>query len=126
MFDVCTCGVVSLLLHVLLLRCAALHVNPHPTTPSQHNHTGCFGLDIGPQTASAFSEAMLRCKTLFWNGPMGRFEVPGFAAGTHTIARAMGAATAAGATTVIGGGWGGLDGGRVKLVCIFLRGRASC
>jgi phosphoglycerate kinase len=65
---------------------------------------GCFGLDIGPKTAQLFAEAVMGCRTLFWNGPMGRFEVPGFAAGTEAIARAMSTATDAGATTVVGGG----------------------
>lgn len=65
--------------------------------------TGCYGLDIGPETAAAFTEAIQGCKTVFWNGPMGRFEVPGFAAGTHAVARAMGQATAAGSTTIVGG-----------------------
>lgn len=64
---------------------------------------GCFGLDIGPLTTQLFTEAVLGCTTLFWNGPMGRFEVPGFAAGTEAIAKAMGQATDAGATTVVGG-----------------------
>jgi 3-phosphoglycerate kinase len=64
---------------------------------------GCYGLDIGPQTAATFEEAILSCKTVFWNGPMGRFEVPGFAAGTRAVATAMGQATAAGSTTVVGG-----------------------
>jgi phosphoglycerate kinase len=64
---------------------------------------GCFGLDIGPKSVAQFSKAIMGCKTLFWNGPMGRFEVPGFAAGTEAIARAMSQATEAGATTVVGG-----------------------
>lgn len=65
---------------------------------------GCFGLDIGPKSSQAFTQALASCRSLFWNGPMGRFELPGFAAGTHAIARAVGALTAAGATTVVGGG----------------------
>lgn len=65
---------------------------------------GCFGLDIGPKSAQLFADAVAGCKTLFWNGPMGRFEVPGFAAGTAAIARAVSQATDAGATTVVGGG----------------------
>jgi phosphoglycerate kinase len=64
---------------------------------------GCFGLDIGPKTATSFAHAISGCKTLFWNGPMGRFEVPGFAAGTAAIAHALGTATTAGATTILGG-----------------------
>eukprot|EP00878_Enallax_costatus_P034143 GHUV01037788.1.p2 GENE.GHUV01037788.1~~GHUV01037788.1.p2 ORF type:complete len:109 (-),score=20.54 GHUV01037788.1:476-802(-) len=67
-------------------------------------YAGCFGLDIGPKTAAAFIAAMKSCRTLFWNGPMGRFEVPGFAQGTAAIAAAMGDATENGVTTVIGGG----------------------
>ncbi|WIA38673.1 hypothetical protein OEZ86_001979 [Tetradesmus obliquus] len=73
-----------------------------PEAPCVPN--GCYGLDIGPETAAAFTEAIQGCKTVFWNGPMGRFEVPGFAAGTHAVARAMGQATAAGSTTIVGGG----------------------
>lgn len=37
-----------------------------------------FGVDIGPATTETFAKAVLRCKTIFWNGPMGKFEVPGF------------------------------------------------
>lgn len=70
--------------------------------------TGCFGLDIGPNTATAFEVAVLGCRTLFWNGPMGRCEVPGFAVGTQAVAAALGKATAGGATTIIGGACGAL------------------
>lgn len=81
----------------------------YAAAPSSHHMcvldaAGCFGLDIGPKTAQLFSDAIQGCKTIFWNGPMGRFEVPGFATGTHAIARAMGQATGAGASTVVGGG----------------------
>eukprot|EP00879_Flechtneria_rotunda_P032612 GHRR01035854.1.p1 GENE.GHRR01035854.1~~GHRR01035854.1.p1 ORF type:complete len:221 (+),score=62.36 GHRR01035854.1:593-1255(+) len=65
---------------------------------------GCYGLDIGPKTAAAFSEAIQGCKLVFWNGPMGRFEVPGFAAGTAAVAEALGHATENGSITVVGGG----------------------
>lgn len=36
---------------------------------------GCYGVDIGPRSAFAFSDALERCNTIFWNGPMGKFEV---------------------------------------------------
>jgi phosphoglycerate kinase len=62
---------------------------------------GWMGLDIGRRTASAYAEAIREAGTVLWNGPMGAFELPPFAAGTRTIAEAI--ADAAG-TTVAGGG----------------------
>ena len=63
-----------------------------------------MGLDIGPKTMELFREELLKCKTIFWNGPMGVFEFPNFAKGSFAIAQAMIDATKAGATTIIGGG----------------------
>jgi phosphoglycerate kinase len=63
-----------------------------------------IGLDIGPDTASAFAKEITAAKTVFWNGPMGVFEFPAFAAGTKAVAQALADATAAGALTVVGGG----------------------
>lgn len=63
-----------------------------------------MGLDIGPKTVALFSEELLKCKTIFWNGPMGVFEFPNFAKGSFAIAQAMIDATKAGTTTIIGGG----------------------
>ncbi len=60
-----------------------------------------IGLDIGPESAKAFAEAILKCKTVFWNGPMGVFEFPAFAAGTKTIAQAL---TKVSGMCVVGGG----------------------
>jgi phosphoglycerate kinase len=60
--------------------------------------------DIGPQTAASFSRAIAAAKTVIWNGPMGVFETPPFDKGTRAIAEAMAAATAKGATTIVGGG----------------------
>ena len=48
-----------------------------------------MGLDIGPETARAFADAIKGCKTVFWNGPMGVFEFPQFAEGTRVIADAL-------------------------------------
>ena len=63
-----------------------------------------MGLDIGPEARKAFSEVVLRSKTLLWNGPMGVFEMTAFAEGTRTVARACAEATKSGAFTLVGGG----------------------
>jgi phosphoglycerate kinase len=60
--------------------------------------------DIGPQTAASYSRAIAAARTVIWNGPMGVFETPPFDAGTRAVAQAMAAATAKGATTIVGGG----------------------
>ncbi len=59
------------------------------------------GVDIGPETIKLFSAAIKAAKTVVWNGPMGVFEEPRFAAGTKAVAEAM---ASSGATTIIGGG----------------------
>ena len=61
-------------------------------------------LDIGPETRARYAEALDGCAAFFWNGPMGLFEDPRFAAGTFATAEAAAEATAAGGFTVIGGG----------------------
>ena len=61
-------------------------------------------LDIGPETISLFAAAITQAKTVLWNGPMGVFEMPNFAIGTQSIAKALVSATEHGATTIIGGG----------------------
>jgi len=58
-------------------------------------------VDIGPQTIKDFSKELQRCKTVFWNGPMGVYEIPQFAEGTQTMARLLANLDA---TTIIGGG----------------------
>lgn len=60
-----------------------------------------MGLDIGPKSAEAFAKAIARCKTVFWNGPMGVFEFSNFAAGTKTVAQAL---TEIDGLSVVGGG----------------------
>ena len=63
-----------------------------------------MGLDIGPKTIAAYVAEIAKAKTIVWNGPMGVFEMPAFAKGTLGIAKAVAAATSAGATSVVGGG----------------------
>jgi len=60
-----------------------------------------MGLDIGPASASAFAAEIVKCKTVFWNGPMGVFEFPNFAAGTRVVAQALTEVTG---ISVVGGG----------------------
>jgi phosphoglycerate kinase len=62
---------------------------------------GWMGLDIGPESASDYADVIAGAGTVFWNGPMGAFELPPFAAGTRTVAEAVAAAPG---TTVVGGG----------------------
>ncbi|MCV7380078.1 phosphoglycerate kinase [Mycobacterium alsense] len=63
-----------------------------------------MGLDIGPGSVKRFATLLSNAETVFWNGPMGVFEFPAFAAGTKGIAEAIAAATAKGAFSVVGGG----------------------
>ena len=62
---------------------------------------GWMGLDIGPSTAERYADAVKDAGTVFWNGPMGAFELEPFAAGTKAVAEAVAVSSA---TTVVGGG----------------------
>jgi phosphoglycerate kinase len=61
-------------------------------------------VDIGPQTTESFKEALSTAKTVFWNGPLGVFEVPTFGDGTRAIARFLAARADEGVTVIVGGG----------------------
>src|SRR5262249_33178710 len=63
-----------------------------------------MGLDIGPKTIAAYAAEIAKARTMVWNGPMGVFEMPAFARGTLEVAKAVAAATGAGATSIVGGG----------------------
>ena len=62
---------------------------------------GWMGLDVGPRTVAAYAKAIAAAGTVLWNGPMGAFELPPFAAGTRAVAETVAAAPG---TTVVGGG----------------------
>ena len=63
-----------------------------------------IGVDIGPHTIEFFQEHIGKAQTIFWNGPMGIFEMPAFANGSNAVAKAMAEATEKGAITIVGGG----------------------
>ena len=60
-----------------------------------------MGLDIGPESAKYFAQEIVKCKTIFWNGPMGVFEFPNFAQGTKIVAQSL---TQVQGISVVGGG----------------------
>ncbi len=77
---------------------------PTVTTTSPKIPEGYMGLDIGPNTIKLFEDALSQCKTIFWNGPVGVFEMPTYAKGSFAIAETLVKLTENGAITIIGGG----------------------
>ncbi|MCB1273895.1 MAG: phosphoglycerate kinase [Leucobacter sp.] len=80
---------------------AAHEVVPADRIESSRFGAAGLGLDIGPESARAFARAIEEAATIFWNGPMGVFEMPAFAAGTRAVARAL---TETDGFSVVGGG----------------------
>lgn len=72
--------------------------------PSNNIPEGWMGLDIGPYASEQFANVIAHSKTIFWNGPMGVFEMEKFQHGTHAVADAVAKATEDGAFSLIGGG----------------------
>ena len=72
-----------------------------PTRVVETIPDGWIGVDIGPETARRYAEEAAKARTIFWNGPMGVFEIQDFAAGTARVAEAVASSDA---TTVVGGG----------------------
>lgn len=77
---------------------------PTVTTEGQDIPEGYMGLDIGPKTIKLFEDALSKCKTIFWNGPVGVFEMPSYAKGSFAIAETLVKLTEQGVITIIGGG----------------------
>jgi phosphoglycerate kinase len=78
--------------------------SPPEIVAADHIPQDKMGLDIGPESVRRFTTLLSNAETVFWNGPMGVFEFPAFAAGTKGVAEAIVAATAKGAFSVVGGG----------------------
>ena len=76
----------------------------HEVVPADAIPADRMGLDIGPASSALFAEKLADCRTVFWNGPMGAFEMQPYAAGTKALAQALVEITAQGALTVVGGG----------------------
>jgi phosphoglycerate kinase len=73
----------------------------HAVVPVDAIPADRMGLDIGPQSAAAFAAALADARTVFWNGPMGAFEMAPYAEGTRALAQAL---TEVHGLTVVGGG----------------------
>ena len=78
--------------------------SPPETVAADRIPADKIGLDIGPESVRRFTTLLSNAATVFWNGPMGVFEFPAFAAGTKGVAEAIAAATGKGAFSVVGGG----------------------
>jgi phosphoglycerate kinase len=76
----------------------------HEVVPAGAIPADWMGLDIGPESGVLFAEKLKDAKTVFWNGPMGAFEMEPYAAGTAAVAEALVELTEQGALTVVGGG----------------------
>jgi phosphoglycerate kinase len=78
--------------------------SPPETVAADRISQDKMGLDVGPESVRRFTALLSNAETIFWNGPMGVFEFPAFAAGTKGVAEAIAAATGKGAFSVVGGG----------------------
>ncbi len=79
-------------------------LNSRKAIQIEFTNAGLVGLDIGPETAAVFANALEGAKTIVWNGPMGMFEEKPFDEGTIAIANAVAEATDNGAISIVGGG----------------------
>ena len=76
----------------------------YKTLPAEKIPASWHIVDLGKQSQALMEEALEPARTVFWNGPLGVFEIPSFAHGTRAMARFLAAKAAAGATVVVGGG----------------------
>ena len=76
----------------------------HDVAPADAIPADRLGLDIGPESGKLFASKITDARTVFWNGPMGVFEMEPYAEGTRAVAEALTEVSAAGGLTVVGGG----------------------
>jgi phosphoglycerate kinase len=76
----------------------------HKIVPATKIPNSWSVVDVGPASSALFNEALAEARTVFWNGPLGVFEVPTFGDGTRAMARFLAERADAGATVVVGGG----------------------
>jgi phosphoglycerate kinase len=76
----------------------------HDVVPADGMPADRLGLDIGPRSGELFAGKIRDARTVFWNGPMGVFELAPFAEGTRAVAQALTEVSAHGGLTVVGGG----------------------
>jgi phosphoglycerate kinase len=77
---------------------------PVQTTADKNISDGWIGVDIGPKSVQEIEKLVSSAKTIFWNGPLGIFEIPEYSNGTMAVAKMIAKATEKGAFTVVGGG----------------------
>jgi phosphoglycerate kinase len=93
---------VEILLPTDVVAAAEVSADARPrTVAAEAIPDGMIGLDIGPESAAAFATAIAKARTVFWNGPMGVFEIDAFASGTRAVAQAL---TEVDGLSVVGGG----------------------
>ncbi|NHC45457.1 phosphoglycerate kinase [Motilibacter aurantiacus] len=96
---------VELVLPVDIVAATAFAADADPqVVPAEAIPADRLGLDIGPESGALFAAKLADARTIFWNGPMGVFEMEPYAGGTRAVAQALADATGAGALTVVGGG----------------------
>lgn len=95
---------VSMLLPVDNIAADKFDAEANTQVVGQDIPAGWMGLDIGPETAKIYADAIKTAKTVVWNGPMGCFEMPKFAAGTMAVCDAVAEVKANGGISIIGGG----------------------
>ncbi|NHC12189.1 phosphoglycerate kinase [Motilibacter deserti] len=96
---------VELVLPVDIVAATAFAADADPqVVPAQAIPADRLGLDIGPESGALFASKLADARTVFWNGPMGVFEMEPYAGGTRAVAQALADATSRGALTVVGGG----------------------
>ena len=94
---------VEIILPTDIVAAEAVSADAEPqVVPADGIPADLIGLDIGPESTKAFAAGLADCRTVFWNGPMGVFEIPAFAAGTRGVAQAL--VDLPDALTVVGGG----------------------